>query len=56
MLTLSSRFIPAMSACIFCRIIKGEIPAFKITETAKRCITQPSNADELVMPSWISNL
>jgi len=24
-----------MSACIFCRIIKGEIPSFKILETAK---------------------
>jgi len=25
-----------MSSCIFCRIIKGEIPSFKIIETAKR--------------------
>jgi len=27
-----------MSSCIFCRIIKGEIPSFKIVETAKRLV------------------
>jgi len=34
-------------SCIFCRIVKGEIPSFKIVETAKRHYFIRINADDI---------